>query len=124
MQQSGSNFTALLRAFTFTLLAGGLFACGGGSSSSSNNGGGNPNPDPDPAPVNVELDFHVQTYDGALLSDVTLTLNEATALSDEDGYAQFIVPSQDVYVVRADADGFVTQALRVDASEDGVMPIK
>ncbi len=122
MQQPRSNFTTFLRAFTFTLLAGGLFACGGGSSSSPNNGGSNPNPDP--APVNVELDFHVQTYDGARLSDATLTLNETTAQSDEDGYAQFIVPSQDTYVVRAEADGFVTQALKVDASEDGVMPIK
>src|SRR5690606_26050952 len=32
--------------------------------------------------------------------------------------------AQDNYVVRAEADGFVTQALKVDADEDGVMPIR
>lgn len=125
MQQQRSNPTSFLKALTFTLLAGGLFACGGGNSnSSSNNGGGNNNPDPTPAPVNVELDFVVQSHDGALLSDVTLTLDDSTTQSDGDGYAQFTVPAQDNYVVRAEADGFVTQALKVDADEDGVMPIR
>ncbi|WP_157960480.1 hypothetical protein [Marinimicrobium alkaliphilum] len=123
-QEYSSNAKSYLRTLAVTLLAGSLFACGGSNSNPFPDDPGGGDNDPDPTPESVELGFSVQTYGGARLSDVSVTLGEDTAQSDDDGYVLFSLPSQDTYVVRAEADGFITQALKVDGEADGITPIR
>lgn len=116
------NPNSRLKAVAVALLAGSLFACGGGTSNPlPDNPGGN---DPEPPPETVELGFSVQTYSGARLSDVSVTLDESVAQSDDNGHVQFSLPSQDSYIVRAEAEGFITQALKVDGGSDAMTPIR
>lgn len=111
-----------LKAFSVALLAGSLFACGG---SSNNPVPTNPDvPDPEPTPETVDLSFMVQTHTGARLSDVTVTLDEQSAQSDESGRVEFSPESQESYRVLAEAEGFVPQSLRVSGEADGIMPIR
>ncbi len=117
-----SKTQSCLKAFSVALLAGSLFACGG---SDNNPIPSNPDvPDPEPTPETVDLSFMVQTHTGARLSDVTVTLDEESAQSDESGRVEFSPESQESYRVLAEADGFVPQSLRVSGEEDGVMPIR
>lgn len=112
---------AHLKALFFTLLATTLFACGG------NGGNFLPDPDtgePDPPPASIDISFLVETHDGARLSDVSVTIDEETAQSDETGWVHFSLQERDTYVVRAEAEGFVTQALKVDGEDESVMPIR
>lgn len=116
-----SKTQSCLKACSVALLAGSLLACGG----SNNNAAPDPVvPDPEPTPETVDLSFMIQTHTGARLSDVTVTLDEQSAQSDVSGRVEFSPESQTSYRVRAEADGFVPQVLRVSGEQDGIMPIR
>lgn len=122
MNQLPSKTPSCLKALSVALLAGSLFACGGSN---------NPlppvedNEPQEPTPENIDLSFMVQTHDGARLSDVTVTLGEdTTAQTDASGRVQFSPESQDSYRVRAEAEGFIPQTLKIDGEDDSVMSIR
>ena len=100
------------------LAASALMACGGSDSTPeiTNN---------DPGPVTmVDLEFVVQSHDGALLEGVTLALGEETVGSDDKGHASFNIPATDEVVVTARMDGYITQAVTVPAEEDAITSIR
>lgn len=116
-----SNFKNYLKAVSFTLLSAALFACEGN--------GDNPLPgddinDPDPPAAEIGLSFVAQTHDGARLSGVTVILDETSVDTDETGWAHFTLVEQESYIVRAQGEGFVPQALKVDGEDETVMPIR
>lgn len=110
-----------LKALSFTLLTTTLFACGGNA--------GNPLTDsdiddPEPPAAGIDLSFVAQTHDGARLSGVTVSLDETSAQTDETGWVHFTLPERESYVVRAEAEGFVAQALQVKGEDESIMPIR
>ncbi|MBB3060537.1 hypothetical protein [Microbulbifer rhizosphaerae] len=110
-----------LKTLSFALLTTTLFACGGNGGSSLPD---SDNDVTDPPPASVDLSFVVQTHDGARLSGVSVTLDDSTIQSDETGWAHFNLPDQEFYVVRAEAEGFVSQAMKVNGENESVMPIR
>lgn len=110
-----------LNTLAFALLTSALFACGGNGGSPFSGGNNDNTP---PPPVGIDLSFVVQTHDGALLSGATVSVDEAVAESDDDGWVHFRLSGQDTYVVRAEAEGFIPQTLRVAGVDESVTPIR
>lgn len=110
-----------LKTLSFTLLTTVLFACDGNGGNSLP---GSDTDEPDPPSSAIDLSFLVETHDGARLPGAAVTLDETSGQSDETGWVHFSPEEQESYVVRARAEGFVTQALKVDGVHESVMPIR
>ena len=79
----------------------------------------------------VSLDFVVQSYDGALLEGVAVSLNTElgteTVQSEAGGIARFIIPAGDAgdeVVVTASMAGYINQAMVVSSASSSVTPLR
>ncbi|WP_341936834.1 hypothetical protein [Marinimicrobium sp. C2-29] len=113
-----------LKALSLALLTSALIACGGSNSNGPGANDDNGNTD-DPTPVTeVDLDFNVQSHDGARLEGASITLDEETLDSDEGGSVSFTIPSSDEVVVQTRMEGYISQSIKVPAEEDSITPIR
>ncbi|WP_428740027.1 astroprincin family protein [Sulfurimonas sp.] len=73
-----------------------------------------------PSETKESVTVIVQGYDGALLKDATVTINEATGTTDEKGVVVLDIdtPDGDDIVVKASEDGFVNQSVIATLSEE------
>lgn len=113
-----------LKALSLALLTSALIACGGSNSNGPGTNDDNGNTD-DPTPVTqVDLDFNVQSHDGARLEGASVSLDEESLDSDENGSVSFTIPSSEEVVVQTRMDGYISQSVKVPAEEDSITPIR
>ena len=115
---------ASLKLFTLACLTIGLVACGGSNNNTPSASSSSQHSSSTPSAETVQADFIVQSFGGALLAGAPVMIDDVIEQSDDSGRATFALNADESYVVQAQAEGYVMQALPFTSDHDGVQTLR